>query len=110
MSEAWDYLEKEPAHDAPEADNLSGMYCPSCRFVGAAHCAHPEWCGGMRLMKPQTIFGPRFEKGVMINRKDDGRCGFVQAERFGDYISVKWNDGATSWVRCAILRIVPTGG
>lgn len=53
MSPAWDYLEKEPAPDAPVSDNPSGMYCRDCRDVGAAHCAHPEYCGGMRLMRPR---------------------------------------------------------
>lgn len=50
----WDYLENKPASDAPVADNPSGMYCPACRRAGMAHCSSPEWCGGMRLMKPQA--------------------------------------------------------
>lgn len=51
MTEPWDYLEKTPARDAPICDNPSGMYCPDCRASGCAHCAHPEYCGGMRLMR-----------------------------------------------------------
>jgi len=50
---AFDYLEKEPAVDAPISDNPSGLYCPSCRATGVAHCAYPEECGGMRRMKPK---------------------------------------------------------
>ena len=50
--EKWDYLEVEPAKDAPVSDNPSGLYCQACREVGAAHCASPEWCGGMRRMRP----------------------------------------------------------
>ncbi len=50
---AFDYLEAEPAADAPVADSPSGLYCPACRRVGAVHCAHPEECGGMRRMKPR---------------------------------------------------------
>ncbi len=49
----WGYLEKEPAKDAPIADNPSGMYCPDCRAMGIGHCSMPEWCGGMRLMRPK---------------------------------------------------------
>ncbi len=51
IKEPWDYLEKEPAANAPISDNPSGLYCPDCRSAGMAHCASPEWCGGMRLMK-----------------------------------------------------------
>lgn len=51
----WEYLEKEPAEDAPIVDNPSGMYCPDCRAMGSEimHCHAPEWCGGMRLMRPK---------------------------------------------------------
>ena len=52
-SKAWDYLEKEPAEDAPLSDNPSGLYCKACRETGLAHCGSPEYCGGMRLMKPK---------------------------------------------------------
>lgn len=54
----WDYLEDEPAEDAPVSDNPSGLYCPSCRSVraelgtGGNHCGQPEYCGGMRRMNP----------------------------------------------------------
>lgn len=51
--EAWDYLEKVPAKDAPPSDNPSGMYCHACRETGMSHCGQPEYCGGMRLMKPE---------------------------------------------------------
>ncbi len=51
MAEKWDYLEQEPAPNAPLSDNPSGMYCPACRECGLWHCASPEWCGGMRLMR-----------------------------------------------------------
>ena len=42
------------APDAPISDNPSGMYCKSCREsgIGIYHCAHPEYCGGMRRMNP----------------------------------------------------------
>lgn len=40
--------------DAPVSDNPSGMYCPACRDCGLRHCSQPEYCGGMRLMKPPT--------------------------------------------------------
>lgn len=50
---AWDYLETEPAADAPISDNPSGMYCPACRLCDAYHCGDVEYCGGMRLMKPR---------------------------------------------------------
>lgn len=53
MQKAWDYLEKEPAPTAPVSDNPSGMYCPDCRASKMSHCSSPEWCGGMRLMKPR---------------------------------------------------------
>jgi hypothetical protein len=49
----WAYLEREPASDAPMSDNPSGLYCEACRSYGAAHCSEPEYCGGMRRMKPQ---------------------------------------------------------
>jgi hypothetical protein len=49
---AWEYLETVPAADAPVSDNPSGMYCPSCRRGGLSHCAHPEHCGCMKLMRP----------------------------------------------------------
>ena len=53
MSEtAWGYLEADPANGAPPSDNPSGLYCPECRSSGVSHCAHPEWCGGMRRMTP----------------------------------------------------------
>lgn len=48
----WAYLEKEPATDAPFSDNPSGMYCPNCRASGLGHCSWPEYCGGMKLMRP----------------------------------------------------------
>lgn len=52
MSAKWAYLETEPAHDAPVSDNPSGMYCAACRGCGLSHCSEPEYCGGMRLMRP----------------------------------------------------------
>lgn len=55
MTAKWDYLEHEPAADAPVSDNPSGMYCPACRACGMAHCSWPEYCGGMRLMKPVPL-------------------------------------------------------
>ena len=51
MAEIFDYMDPEPAPDAPVSDNPSGMYCPSCWSMGASHCGHPEECGGMRLMR-----------------------------------------------------------
>lgn len=48
---AWFYLEAVPAPDAPVSDNPSGLYCAGCRAIGLSHCAHPEWCGGMRRMR-----------------------------------------------------------
>jgi len=56
--EPFGYLELIPAHDAPLSDNPSGLYCPTCRSVGLSHCAHPEWCGGMRKMR-ETAIGPK---------------------------------------------------
>ena len=48
----WSYLVgMTAAPDAPLADNPSGLYCPTCRAIGLAHCAAPEWCGEMRPMK-----------------------------------------------------------
>lgn len=55
MAEPWDYLEAEPAADAPIKDNPSGLYCPSCRRAGMYHCGSPEWCGGMRLMREKEM-------------------------------------------------------
>lgn len=52
MRGAWSYLETEPAPGAPGSDNPSGLYCTACRSCGVSHCAAPEWCGGMRRMKP----------------------------------------------------------
>lgn len=52
--EPWSYLETTPAANAPASDNPSGLYCPACREAGMAHCSEPEWCGGMRMMKPHT--------------------------------------------------------
>jgi hypothetical protein len=52
------------------------------------------------------LFGPRFEKGATVQRTDDARFGTVQAEQWGDYIAVTWPDGATSWTRCSVLRLV----
>ena len=48
----WDYLEKKPARNAPVSDNPSGLYCPDCRAAKIPHCASPEYCGGMRRMRP----------------------------------------------------------
>ena len=48
----WEYLETEPAADAPLSDNPSGLWCEACRAAGHAHCAYPEYCGGMRRMQP----------------------------------------------------------
>lgn len=53
-TQPWAYLETTPAPNAPVSDNLSGMYCPDCRVSGVSHCAHPEWCGGMELMRSPT--------------------------------------------------------
>ena len=50
----FDYLEAEPAEDAPFVDNPSGLYCPSCRATGLSHCSSPEYCGGMRRMKTHS--------------------------------------------------------
>lgn len=55
----WDYLERAPAPAAPKCDNPSGLYCPGCREAGIWHCAHPEWCGGMRRMKTTETLGAR---------------------------------------------------
>ncbi len=51
----FEYLEKEPAIDAPISDNPSGLYCPACRSAGFSHCSSPEYCGNMRLMKPKEV-------------------------------------------------------
>jgi hypothetical protein len=54
------------------------------------------------------IFGPRFEKGATVERIDNGDRATLTADRFGDYIGVKWErDGTTAWVRCSLLRLVP---
>lgn len=53
--EAWAYLEAKPAEDAPVSDNPSGLYCAACRAAGLAHCSWPEYCGGMRRMKPAAV-------------------------------------------------------
>jgi hypothetical protein len=53
-AKAFDYLEAEPAPDAPVSDNPSGLYCPACRATGMKHCGYPEDCGGMRRMKPRA--------------------------------------------------------
>ena len=50
VSKPFGYLEKKPKKDAPISDNPSGLYCPACRSLGLSHCAHPEYCGGMRRM------------------------------------------------------------
>ena len=50
--EPWGYLEASPAQDAPLVDNASGLYCVGCRAAGVSHCHVPEWCGGMRRMRP----------------------------------------------------------
>lgn len=55
MSKPWEYLEHSPSPDAPVSDNPSGLYCPDCRSAGMAHCAHPEWCGGMKLMRSRNV-------------------------------------------------------
>lgn len=62
LQAAWSYLEATPSPGAPVCDNPSGMYCPSCRFAGMSHCAHPEYCGGMRLMKPRGDGEPAQER------------------------------------------------
>jgi hypothetical protein len=49
----FDYLDGlKPEPDAPISDNPSGLYCPACREVGLRHCAHPDFCGEMRPMRP----------------------------------------------------------
>ena len=50
---AFDYLEAEPAPDAPISDNPSGLYCAACRECGMLHCCEVEYCGGMRRMRPR---------------------------------------------------------
>lgn len=53
MTEPWAYLDGlGPRPDAPIVDNPSGLYCPDCRACGLAHCSSPEYCGGMRPMRP----------------------------------------------------------
>lgn len=48
----WAYLDNDVADEArPLADNPSGLYCPTCRGVGAWHCSEPEYCGGMKKMR-----------------------------------------------------------
>lgn len=50
----WAYLDGlEPEPDAPITDNQSDLYCPDCRASGMWHCAHPEYCGGMKPMRPR---------------------------------------------------------
>ena len=50
----WAYLDAlTPAPDAPASDNPSGTYCPECRAVGLYHCSEPEFCGGLRPMRPK---------------------------------------------------------
>lgn len=54
LLEPWGYLKDlKPTDDAPVSDNPSGLYCPECRASGMSHCGHPEYCGGMRPMKPK---------------------------------------------------------
>lgn len=59
----WAYLDREAAHDAPESDNPSALYCPACRAAGLSHCAHPEFCGGMRRMRARSMDEKREEEG-----------------------------------------------
>lgn len=61
---AWEYLEENPASDAPVSDNPSGLYCRDCRATGASHCSEPEYCGGMRRMKPEPIGIVGYKDGI----------------------------------------------
>lgn len=36
LAKPFNYLEAEPASDAPTSDNPSGLYCPDCRSVGSS--------------------------------------------------------------------------
>lgn len=53
------------------------------------------------------IFGPRFERGAQVQRTDTGEHGTMTGDSFGDYTAVRWRDGTTSWIRLALLRLVP---
>ena len=49
----WYYLDGlTPKPDAPvyKNDGYADIFCRGCNQVGMAHCAHPEWCGGMEPM------------------------------------------------------------
>jgi len=53
LAEPFAYLEAEPAPDAPISDNPSGLYCDACRRCGMYHCSEPDYCGGLRRMRPK---------------------------------------------------------
>lgn len=55
MRKPFEYIEKEPAPDAPYSDNPSGLYCPGCRLTGLSHCSEVDYCGGMRRMRPNSV-------------------------------------------------------
>ncbi len=57
VRDPFQYIEAEPAFDAPYEDNPSGLYCPACRSTGVSHCSDPEYCGGMRKMKKIPVGG-----------------------------------------------------
>jgi hypothetical protein len=86
--EPWDYLEVEPALDAPVSDNPSGLYCPPCRMSGLIHCAWPEYCGGMKRMKPKdatiltciTCLKVTTPLEARLRRFNEGRCAYCGGE------------------------------
>jgi hypothetical protein len=97
--EKWAYLEAVPAPDAPVSDNPSGLYCPACRACGAGmvHCAWPEYCGGMRRMKP---------KELMVDKKVCEHDFIAPKDELHEALCIKCgNTPATPDAR--IIRIVP---
>ncbi len=52
------------------------------------------------------IFGPRFEKGALVERTDTGERGELTGDFHYGYAAVRWADRKSSWVREAMLRLV----
>jgi hypothetical protein len=52
------------------------------------------------------IFGPRWERGQVVQRIDTEEYGTLTEDELGDYVGVTWDAGGSSWVRAALLRIV----
>lgn len=64
-------------------------------------------CGSMLDMRDLGEILIHEEECARVQRRDNGECGSLTGDNFGDYTAVRWDDGTSTWIRRALLKLMP---